>query len=168
MPFLSAHPGKHPISAFRRARSACHVQIFQRKHGSYPLINKGLDGLCAGSIVCASGEIDMFLFGNRDPLMRERGRLPCSEGCERLMRLRGRASRCSPGSRTSTAAPTSCATRRPALKVGLRTSRKDAGASGRMKVQGRAGTQEVLVTTESRPRSELRTTSRQCRGRIRP
>jgi hypothetical protein len=58
---LSAHPGKHPIAAVRRARSASHVQIFQRKRGSYQLINKGLDGLCVSSTQVGHSDISGLL-----------------------------------------------------------------------------------------------------------
>jgi hypothetical protein len=42
-------------------------------------------------IACPTGEINMLLFGDRDPLLREWRRLPCIEACERAMPLRSRA-----------------------------------------------------------------------------
>jgi hypothetical protein len=42
-------------------------------------------------IVGPPAEIDVLLLGNRDPFLREGGRLPFAGACEWLMWLRGRA-----------------------------------------------------------------------------
>ena len=47
-------------------------------------------GMLCFPIACPTGEIDVLLFGDRDPLLREGGRLPCIGAGERSMRLSGR------------------------------------------------------------------------------